>query len=278
MKIARWAALCVVVLFLLVSCNLPRGTPESTLDPNLVATIVEETLAGFASPMVAMSPTVAPLPDATPTVKSSSTPVTSKVTGKVCFPKSGRADMRAFFQETDRGTVSELAISASSNEYEITLDPGNYMAYVWLTDFSFGGMYSTGTSPAVFSIFPGETTSGIDLCDWNNGPFDVPYPPGYEPQQTTGSISGSITYPYGDIPQLTVVAYSKSTPYWYWVGTAQGQSFFTISGLPPGNYQVVAYDGSNRAGGSPVVLVKAGDAASANVTDWGGSYPANPLK
>jgi hypothetical protein len=48
--------------------------------------------------------------------------------------------------------------------------------------------------------------------------------------------------------------------------------------LPPGKYQVVAYDGSGRAGGSDVVTVTAGDSAQADVTDWNGSFPANPVK
>ena len=268
----------VLLVILLAACNLPVGTPEPTLDPNIVATMVEETLAGFTTPTMETTPTSTDTPEPTSTAELSPTPVVSKATGKVCFPKSGRTEMRAFFQETTRGTLSELAITASDNTYEIPLDPGNYIAYVWLPDFSFGGMYSDGTSPKVFSVFPGETTTRIDLCDWTHGPFDVPYPPGYEPQQTTGSITGSIPYPYGSIPPLTVVAFSKSTPYWYWLGTATGQNYYTINNLPPGKYQVVAYDKSGHAGGSGVVTVSAGESVSADVTDWTGSYPSNPLK
>jgi hypothetical protein len=268
----------VLPALVLASCNLPRGTAEPTFDPNLVATMVEETLQGFPTPTGSIAPTASFQPVLTSTIQASPTAVVSKVTGKVCFPKTGRTDLLAFFQETTRGTVSELTINAASNEFEMPLDPGNYIAYVWLQDFSFGGMYSNGSTPTVFAVFPGETTKGIDLCDWTHGPFDVPYPPGYEPQQTTGSITGSVSYPYGNIPGLTLVAFSKSTPYWYWVGTAAGQSYFTITNLPPGKYQVVAYDGSGRAGGSAVVAVSAGDSAQANVTDWSGSFPANPVK
>jgi hypothetical protein len=257
---------------------MPTGTPQSTFDPNVVATMVEETMAGFPTPTL-KSPTITFVPStSTPIILASQTPSTGKAAGKVCFPKSGRTDMRGFFQESTAGVVTELPISSNANDYEIELKPGTYIAYVWLTDFSFGGMYSTDTLPSPFEIIAGHTTSGIDLCDWNHGPFDVPYPPGYAPQQTTGSISGSVGYPYGDIPKLTVVAFSKDTPYWYWVGTAPGQNYFTISNLPPGKYQVVAYDGSNHAGGSDILPVVAGQTASANVTDWGGSYPENPVK
>lgn len=271
---------CLLILsvMLLAACNLPQGTAEPTFDPNRVATMVEETLAGFSTPTGQFNLPSGTPDNSAPTVEASPTAVASKATGKVCYPKTGRSDLRAFFQEITRGTVSELAINASSNDYEIVLDPGNYIAYVWLPDFSFGGMYSTGTTPSPFAVFAGETTYGIDLCDWSHGPFDVPYPPGYEPQQTTGSITGSITYPFGDIPVLTLVAFSKSTPYWYWVGTRAGQSTFLIGNLPPGDYQVVAYDGSGRSGGSAVVTVKAGDSVTANVNDWSGSFPSNPVK
>jgi len=270
--------ICIGAVFILASCNLPRGTPEPTLDQNVVATMVEGTLAGFPTPTVRATDTTVVLPAASAIPQPSPTASTGKAAGKICFPSSGRTDMRGFFQETASGVVTELTISASDTKYEIDLKPGNYIAYAWPLDFSIGGMYSTGKQPAPFTISAGQTTSGIDLCDWSHGPFDVPYPPGYAPQQTTGSISGSISYPYGSIPHLTEVAFSKNTPYWYWVGTVPGQSTYTISDLPPGKYQVVAYDGSGHAGGSDIVTVSAGQTASADVSDWSGSYPSNPVK
>jgi hypothetical protein len=240
--------------------------------------MVEETLAGFTTPTVEFSSTTLPTPTVTSLPQPTITPLISKVSGKVCFPSSGRTDLQGFFQEIIRGTVTELAIPASANDYEVALDPGTYIAYAWLPDFSNSGMYSTGSVPTPFEVTAGQTTIEINLCDWSHGPFDIPYPPGYEPQQTTGSISGSVTYPYGAIPQLTLVAFSKSTPYWYWIGTASGQGYFSITNLPPGKYRVVAYDASGHTGGSEVVTVIAGQSTTANVSDWGGSFPDNPVK
>src|SRR5512139_1654933 len=114
---------CLILLSvtLLAACNLPQPTAEPTFDPNLVATMVEETLAGFSTP-TSRSITTTTTPEvSTPTVEPSPTAVVSKVAGKVCFPKTGRSDLRAFFQEVTKGTVSELAISAASNVYEIAL-------------------------------------------------------------------------------------------------------------------------------------------------------------
>jgi hypothetical protein len=277
MKVLRGIFLALPII-ILSACNLPQGNPEPTFNPDLVATMVEETLAGFSSPTVHVSATPPVSPSSTPTLRPTQTPSLSKASGKVCFPSSGRTDLRGFFQETNRGTVMELPIPAGANDYEIVLVPGIYIAYVWLPDFSKSGMYSTGQVPTPFEVVAGQTTVGIDLCDWSHGPFDVPYPPGYQPQQTTGTLSGDIIYPYGAIPQLTVVAFSKTTPYWYWVGTGSGQSYYSISSLPPGNYQVVAYDVAGHAGGSNVMSVKAGQTTTANITDWSGSFPSNPVK
>jgi hypothetical protein len=266
----------LVSILLLASCNIPVNQPEPTADSALVATMAGETLSVLATrtPLSTFTPA---LPTDTSIPPASPMPTTGKAAGKVCYPPKQNTEMRAFFQETSSGKVNEMAIAANVSSYEVVLDPGTYTAYVWLNDFSRGGLYSDGKSPLPFSIVAGQTATGIDLCDWTVGPFDVPYPPGYDPKQTTGSISGSISYSYGDIPQLTVVAFNQSNGYWYWVGTASGQNYYNFDALPPGKYQVVAYDGSH-AGGSEVVTVAAGQTATANVTDWGGSFPANPVK
>jgi len=277
MKLPR-LIFCTVLFLLLSACNLPRSTPEPTFDPNMVATMVKETLAGFPSSTPGKA-TIASVPTASIAVPLP-TPTSSigKAAGKICYPKSGQTEMRGYFQDTSSGVASELPISANAKDYEITLNPGTYIAYVWLPDFSFGGMYSTGNQPTPFEVIAGQTTFGIDLCDWTHGPFDVPYPPGFAPQQTTGMISGGVDYPYGNTPKLTIVAFSKSTPFWYWVGTIPGQNNYTISDLPPGNYLVVAYDDSGHAGGSPIVTVTVGQTSTANINEWGDSFPANPVK
>ena len=42
--------LLILLVILLAACNLPQPTAEPTFDPNVVATMVEETLAGFSTP------------------------------------------------------------------------------------------------------------------------------------------------------------------------------------------------------------------------------------
>jgi len=106
--------------------------------------------------------------------------------------------------------------------------------------------------------------------------------PGTTETLLPGSIEGSISgYPYGPIPSLTIVAFDKSSPYlryWFWK-TAAGNTTYAMDGyVSPGTYQVVAYDASGHAGGcTTLVPVVSNQTANCDITDWGGSYPANPV-
>ena len=278
----RIAIIIFVFAIGLVGCNLNTSTPTPTQNADLVGTMVAATLSAV--------PTLTSLPEqptSTPQIFSAPSPTakTGMVSGKVCYP-SGANAMTAYFEATDTHAVKDLPISGGESTYTLALTPGSYLAYAWLNDFSLGGSYSkcgatadcNDAKPIPFIVNAGQDTTGVDLCDWTHGPFDIPYPPGYSPSITTGIISGSISgYPYGDLPTLTIVAFNQGSGYWYWVGTAAGQTNYTISELPPGTYQVVAYDGKNRSGGSSLITVTAGQTANAVIDDWSGSYPDNPV-
>lgn len=55
-----------------------------------------------------------------------------------------------------------------------------------------------------------------------------------------GSISGEITHPSGSNPALLVVAFHHDGPV-YWTETEFGDAGYTVEGLAPGRYTVVAY-------------------------------------
>jgi hypothetical protein len=273
----------VVAGLILAGCNpAPAQTPTPASD--LVGTMVAQTLAAVPS----LTPSLATQepPTATIAVLASPTPGTGEVGGRVCYP-SGASAMTAYFEESSSHQVTELPLADRQPTYKVTLPPGTYLAYAWLDDFSQGGSYSqcgtddscTDARPLAFPVLAGQALTTIDLCDWSHGPFDIPYPPGHSIESATGIISGSIrNYPNGDLPSLTVVAFNQGNGYWYWVGTVAGQTFYSIADLPPGTYQVVAYDSHDRAGGSPLATVTAGETTTANVTDWNGAYPDNPAR
>ncbi len=279
----RHALLTAFLIVIFSTCNLPSAAAP-TLDAVALSTMVAGTMQAL-TPVA--TPTLIPTFAASPTSLATPSITIAQVSGKVCYPKSVATDLIAYFQDTLTATVVELPIAAGLTQYSVELPPGTYIAYAWVTDFSIGGSYSAcgqtpgcgDATPKTFSVPPGQKITGIDLCDWSHGPFDVPYPPGFQPAAQFGTIAGTILYPYGALPSLQIVAFSQKTPYWYWVGTAPGQAYFTIPDLPAGSYQIVAYDDAGHVGGSPVIVtVTGGGTASAEISDWSGSYPANPLK
>ena len=123
----------------------------------------------------------------------------------------------------------------------------------------------------------GQKLTGVDFCDYTQGPFAVPYPPGFSASKAYGSISGNISG-YPGSGRLTVVAFNQGTGYWFYVILVAGQGGYSISDLPAGRYQVVAYDGAGNAGGTgPTISVVAGQNTSADITDWSSTFPDNPV-
>ena len=190
----------------------------------------------------------------------------------------------------------EMPIEAGQNQYEVVLPPGNYIAYAWLNDFSLGGLYSNAVpcglgsnckdhQPIEFNVAPGDHLEGIDLCDWYA--FSVPEPPGKPQTALRGSLGGQISYPGGVPPVLHVVTFNQFSGYWYVTFTNNSASAFTISNLPPGEYQVVAFTADGKSGGYAdsnhnliPITVKAGETTTGiEIRDWNapaGTFPSDP--
>jgi hypothetical protein len=299
----------LIQILLLPACNLPQGQRSTPTPENLVATLVAAQMTEASQQIASATPQPSPTapalaaatatPEATPTATPSPTASEFNVSGKVCYPGGSVPAMTLYFQNKKNDNILELQVQANQTQYQINLPPGTYQAYAWLPDFSRGGLYSNAVACGLkagcddhailpFTVKEGETLQNIDLCDWYAGPFNVPYPPGKEPEQVAGAISGTISYP-GSIPSLNVVAFNLSTNYWYYVKTLAGASFYTIPNLPPGDYQVVAYEENGAAGGHAdashnlsAVPVKAGETTEGvNITDWNapnGSFPPDPTR
>lgn len=300
-----WIMLLSIGLF---ACGVQ---PMPTSDENQVATIVAATMQAFPTntsppsptssppqPVVTSTPTNSPVPS--PTVTLTATPLPENVKGRICYPGGSIPAMVVYFEETEDSQVFEISISENQQEYAIKLPAGTYIAYAWLTDFARGGMYTRAVACGMgancddHSVLPFEVNEtqileGIDICDWYAGPFNVPYPPGKEPAELTGIISGNLTYLEDQIPELRVVAFNTETNYWYWVFTLPGQTSYTIRELPPGTYVVVAYDGKGNAGGHAdgnhrliEVTVNAGRTTDGvHINDWKAppeAFPPDPTR
>lgn len=126
-------------------------------------------------------------------------------------------------------------------------------------------------------------------------------PPSPTPEDiATGSITGALGYPSEGIPPLEVVAFQKGDLAEYVkLDTQSNQSTYTLSGLKPGKYVVVAYLKSHpdSAGGYSQMVpcgllasctdhslieveVKSGETTKGvDIKDWyapAGTFPAQP--
>jgi hypothetical protein len=261
------------LLLLLTACSIPtRVTP--TPAGNLIATMVAATLQ-------AMTPVAPPTlletstPFATDTPAPTLTPSTGRVSGSVCYLDKGLVEMVLYFEDSKTGQLFKKSVSQPREVYSIELPPGSYKIYGWPPDYTVGVMVK---GMQTVDVAPGSFQPGIDFCDYSKGPYGVPYPPGYSPSKERGSISGSISG-YGGGDQLTVVAFNLTSGYWYYVILMPGVTTFSITDLPAGRYQVVAYDRLGVTGGTqPDIYVVGSKETKTEINQWGGGFPANPVK
>ncbi len=263
--------LIVISAWLLAACNLPAPASEATADParDLMGTVVAATFQ-------AMTPQASPQVE-TPTPPASATPTasTSKVSGKVCYHDKGMVQLTLYFQLEGSDKIFTQSVSRPNETYSLELLPGKYKIYGWPPDYTIGVLVENKPS---IDVTLSQPISHLDFCDYSQGPFAVPYPPGVSPSKAAGSIAGTISGYAGD-GSITVVAFNQGTGYWYYFILLIGQTDFIIPDLPAGRYQVVAYDESGVTGGTDTnVYVVAGQKTTANISNWGGGYPANPVK
>jgi hypothetical protein len=306
--------LLLITAIALSACSQPTVEATSLPTENMVETLVAAKLTQVSSEQATLQastpsappasetpiPEITESPTATATATITPTQQAMNVSGKVCFPGKNIPAMTVYFENTKDQQVVEVSIQENQDRYQVNLPSGEYLAYAWLNDFSRGGLYSKAVpcglkascedhSALPFNVTDGEQNTAIDLCDWYSGPFNVPYPPGKEATDVTGSISGALDYPGGSTPALQVFAFNLNTNNWYYINTNPGWSAYTLGELPPGNYHVVAYDADGNSGGHAdashnliTVTVKAGEKVSGvDTNDWNApasAFPANPTR
>jgi hypothetical protein len=260
---------------------------------------------GVALTLAAQGPTQ-------PAEATATTATTGLVEGQICYPSEFIPQMTLYLQPLIGETVVEVPIAENQSSFQVEIDPGNYTAYAWLPDFALGGSYSqagacglgaacTDHTLVEFQVLAGQTTSGVDVCDWYGGPDSVPLPPGIS--EPTGSISGTLIYPSEFIPAMWVVAFTApDMNFWWYVTTVENQNTYQINNLPPGTYYVMSYpmlEGIGASGGyTPAVpcglsvectdhsLIAVNVVANqvtqgVNPHDWyapPGTFPANPVQ
>ncbi len=270
----RTFLLLLAFALFLAACNLPARSTPTPVSSGLVSTVVAATLQAM-TPAATPAPTETPTPVATDIPLPTLTPSTGRINGRACYQDKGLLEIVLYFQEKRTGQVFQKSVASPKEVYSMELPPGTYKIYGWTPDFTVGVMVK---GVDMVDVAPGGLLPGIDFCDFSRGPYGVPYPPDFSPSKERGSISGAISG-YGGGRQLTVVAFNQTTGYWYYVILMPGVTTFSITELVAGRYQVVVYDDLGVTGGSqPDIYVIAGKETKIEISQWGGTYPANPVK
>lgn len=164
------------------------------------------------------------VPTDTPTLPSPTEPPPpagpGTVGGAVCFPSEVIPPMTLYFANVVTGEVTALGHGDGSARYTVSLEPGSYVAFAWTSDFGLGGSYSqavpcglsvscTDHSLIQFTVTPGSTLSGVDICDWYGAPEDVPTPPRGLPATPPPAPTLTATPPPGGISMACDGVYQR---------------------------------------------------------------------
>ena len=288
----KFILIAITALLLLSACS-------AKVDTDQIATIVAATLQA-SSPTQQAPSTVVNLESQTGTVE-----------GSICYSSEGIPAMTLFLQPLI-GNVLTFPIAQNQSSFTAEVPAGNYTAFAWLPDFSFGGSYSQAVACGLvqgctdhtlieFAVTAGSTVSGVDVCDWYGDFGDVPLPVGVEtPIPATGSVSGSLSYPSEFIPAMQIVFFDvNDLSQWFFFNTAENTNTYQFDGLPVGTYYVVSYVVGGDFGGGytqavpcglsvncndhsliPVVISGGQVTGGVNPQDWyapEGSFPDNPI-
>lgn len=189
----KWIYALFIIVLVLTACA-PLG---GTLEVGVISETQETTLE-VAPTAVPSTPTPEPNPD------------TGVVMGKICYPSEFIPSLTAYFQNNTTGEFVEMPVAENQAIYSLELEPGEYIAFAYPLEGSItlGGMYSeavpcglnvecTDHTLLAFTVLPGETIEGIDICDWYAQDQVPPQPGGFTGTGPYLDIAGLV---YSDLP------------------------------------------------------------------------------
>jgi CSLREA domain-containing protein len=131
-------------------------------------------------------------------------PLLGTIEGSICYPSEGVPPMELFFEEINSQSVEQFSHPGGSSNYSVEVPPGTYVAYAWRPpDYLIGGAYTQAVpcglsincndhSLIQFQVQAGQTTAGIDICDYYGDPGFVPLPAGVLPPTPTATSTPEI--------------------------------------------------------------------------------------
>jgi hypothetical protein len=123
-------------------------------------------------------------------------PTAGTIEGLLCYPSEGVPPMNLYFEEVNSQSIETFGHPGGSMDYSVQVPPGTYVAYAWTLDFGIGGAYTQAVpcgltvtcsdhSLIQFQVQAGQTTAGIDICDYYGDPGFVPQHAGIAPPTAT---------------------------------------------------------------------------------------------
>jgi len=131
-------------------------------------------------------------------------PLPGTIEGLICYPSEGVPPMDLFFEEVNTQKVEQLSHPGGTMDYSVDVPPGTYIAYAWRPpDYLIGGAYTQAVSCGLtvnctdhsliqFQVQAGQTTAGIDICDYYGEEGFIPLPPGFVPPTPTVTSTAEI--------------------------------------------------------------------------------------
>src|SRR3972149_5100885 len=179
MRVRRLLLILIAIFTLLSACAPQTATPEAAITTEASPTEITP----YPPPVTNIPTTPTQEPPSPVSSESPGQSTIGSVAGKICYPSEFIPAMTVYFSNTTSGVYTELQISENQSDYQIDLGPGRYIAFAY-PESGNGGSYSRAVpcglsaecsdhTTLAFEVRPGETTSGIDICDWYS-PESVP--------------------------------------------------------------------------------------------------------
>lgn len=94
-----------------------------------------------------------------------------EVSGSICYLSEFNPPMTLYFELKGSNETIQFSIPANTPSYEVLLPNGTYYAYAWAPNYNLEGAYvSPERLMKSFVVQGGQTTAGINICDWDSSP------------------------------------------------------------------------------------------------------------
>src|SRR5215216_484859 len=94
-----------------------------------------------------------------------------EVTGNICYPSEFNPPVTLYIDSKGTNEVIQFSIPQDSPTFKVLLPTGVYYAHAWASAYDLEGAYvDSSFLMKSFTVYNGQMTSGINLCDWSPTP------------------------------------------------------------------------------------------------------------